>query len=388
MNSWKLWSHSLRPLKDWRMLLLLFFVSTIVALPLVGFLDAHYSDAFSNRVAAVDVLTNRQPAAGLYIAAFLDQERVGVGLVPLLMFGVVMTFLTQLFLSGGIVVWNGREPRPFLSSFYQACGRNVKHNLKLTFAFLLQAFFVVGSWFAVSFGIAALLDEKQIAGGASFVRMVGLIGGLLLFGMLRMTTDFARATPRVVEWMPAFDAWLSGWRWFWRNRVRTLALFLAQFLIGGSILLALNAWEWSIDATSGSKVMLVFLIAQVAIVTRCAVRLASWGGITRFVEVQWQRDQEEKKHRELQEQWERERRWREEQRRQEEARAAAEAAAAAAAAAEAVPSEPASAEEAGDVTQVVRLSNFPTATIEAPLEIPEAEDFSLHTVEQPMPEKV
>jgi hypothetical protein len=129
-----------------------------------------------------------------------------------------------------------------------------------------------------------LLNVPPDAASRRAVWWALVILGVLLFGVLSLVYDFARAARR---YAPSIGAWrgvrfaLRALRGSWGP---ALLLFLF-WLVAGSLALGLGfAAAWFLPSVSLPAVALLFAIQLAALWLRSAVRVAAWGSFLGFLE--------------------------------------------------------------------------------------------------------
>jgi hypothetical protein len=151
----------------------------------------------------------------------------------------VLGVLLQAFFAGGIVVVLGRGPFAF-GQFVEPARRNLGHNVKCLLLFVVALVVVVGGWFGGAIAASRTLLEN--APPDSFAHRASwwatLLIGLLLFAVLSLVYDFARAARR---YAPTIGAWRSvrfAWRVLGGVWLRALALFGFWLVLGALAVVA------------------------------------------------------------------------------------------------------------------------------------------------------
>lgn len=292
---WSLLAAGLAALRSWRILLLLFLSVTLAALPATLAFTAEASGAFGKGPAGAAMLENSDPAVGFYLIDFMHHQKPFGAWALLLVFGILLMFVQQAFLAGGIVEFAGREPRPFFGAFFRACGQHLKHNLKLTALFLFALLFILGTYGGVASRIATapFKDAPPNTPLQLVVSYAVFAVGLFIYAAMRAIVDLARASVRYRPFRGTIAALRDGATWFIRAPFRIVGALLFWLVIGAIVQLILIRSEWSLTPTTGAEVLLVFLFAQLAIVWRSAMRLAGFGSVVRYAEILANREDEQ-----------------------------------------------------------------------------------------------
>ncbi|HEY3202787.1 MAG TPA: hypothetical protein VGL03_03905 [Thermoanaerobaculia bacterium] len=268
-------------------LILLLAVTTAVlgvsgAMPLSPAL----SDSVASTLAGDHFILNHPTFAPTDLFDFLHEKADAIRATrrAALWSGVLGVFL-QLLFAGGIIAVVGHGPFTF-GQFVEPARRNFWHNLKCFFLFVVAAAIVLGLWFGAGGAMTKRLFQNVPPDAAvrSVARWVTILVGVLLFAILSLLYDFARAARRH---SPTIGAWrafrfarrsLSG-SWF-----RALGLFLFWLVLGGVAVLLLFAIVWEMPATSPIAIALLILLQFSVLWVRSAVRVAAWGSYIGFLE--------------------------------------------------------------------------------------------------------
>lgn len=197
----------------------------------------------------------------------------------------VLGVLLQMFFAGGIVAVLGRGAFSF-GQFFEPARRNFWHNVKCFFFFALMLAVVYGIVFGGAFAAGKKIFENVPPDADSRTAWDwGLrVLAVLIWGVLSLLYDFARAARR---YSPLIGAW-RGFRFARRalsgSWMRALALFLFWFLLGAAVWLACIAAAWFLPAVSVPAIALLFLVQLLGIWARSAVRVATWGSYLAFLD--------------------------------------------------------------------------------------------------------
>jgi hypothetical protein len=198
---------------------------------------------------------------------------------------VILTLLSQMFFAGGMVVVLGRGPFAF-SQFFEPARRNWWHNVKCFFLFAILACVVFGVFFGAGYAAHKKLfeDAPPGAAGGRIWDWGFLIVGVLLWGVVSLLYDFARAARRYDAGIGAWRAWGFARRALRGSWIRGLILFLFWFLLGGAAWLAAIAAAWYMPAASPLAIAILLLLQFLSIYVRSAVRVAAWGSYVEFLD--------------------------------------------------------------------------------------------------------
>jgi hypothetical protein len=266
-------------------MLVLLAAADLAALPVPMALHGSFTAAFGDTLAGEAIRRNAAPDAGLYWIDYLRRYHPFSAAGGAFWLAVALTLLFQIFLAGGIIETVGRERRPFLGGFFGACGRHFHHNLRAFLLFVLFVLLVPGVWLALTTAGAHGLfrNAPPHTTGAAIFAVVRYGIALLLFAILSMAYDFARAMPRFgpVRTWPAFRSGLAVAR---REPVAVAGIFFFWLIVAGVFQILWSALEWNAAPATSGAIAAVFLAQQIGIFIRCAARVATWGSIVSFLE--------------------------------------------------------------------------------------------------------
>ncbi|MEP6993001.1 MAG: hypothetical protein ABI968_00675 [Acidobacteriota bacterium] len=193
--------------------------------------------------------------------------------------------ILQVFFAGGIVAVLGRGRFTF-GQFFEPARRNFGHNVKCFLLFLLAGAVVVGGWLGGALAARKKLFEDAPPDAASHIVSwwAILLVGVLLFAILSLLYDFARAARRYSPTIGAWRAVRFAFRAMKGARLRALALFFFWLVLGGAAVVASIGLTWAMPAVSLPAVILLFLLQFGALWLRSAVRVAAWGSYIGFLE--------------------------------------------------------------------------------------------------------
>jgi hypothetical protein len=197
----------------------------------------------------------------------------------------LIAVLQQALIAGGLVVVLGRGRFSF-GQFVEPARRNVWHNVKclLLFAAVLAA--VGAGWYYGALPATERLLENVSPDSAAHTaaRWLTLLAGLLVFAILSLVYDFARAARR---YAPAIGAWQSvrfAWRVLGGSWVPALTLFGFWLVLGALAVAAGVGAVWTMPAVSLPAVAFLFAVQLAVLALRSAVRVATWGSYVAFLD--------------------------------------------------------------------------------------------------------
>jgi len=197
----------------------------------------------------------------------------------------VLGVLLQMLYAGGIVVVLGRGPFSF-GQLFEPARRNFWHNLKCFFFFAILNGVALGAWLGGGVALRKKFFENAPpdAPGRNVVFWVLAVGAVLLFAVISLLYDFARAARRHAPTIGAFRAFRFARRALSGSWLRAIALWIFWFVLGGGAVLALFAVTWSLPAVSRPAIALLILCQFGVLWLRSAVRVAAWGSYLALLE--------------------------------------------------------------------------------------------------------
>jgi hypothetical protein len=195
--------------------------------------------------------------------------------IPLAILGIGM----YTFLAGGVLDLLTKEKRFSAPSFFRACGTYLGRFLRiwiLTAIVLLLVIALLSTLLGMVVGMVnAHADSEQAAG---FAIIVSLTVFSLLLLLIFMASDYARVYTVVQDGHSSWKALGHGFLFVFRNTGSSLALhLLLLFLLGSAVALYL-VLEGLIDIDRPITIFLVFLLQQLFMIGRAAIRVAFSAG--------------------------------------------------------------------------------------------------------------
>jgi hypothetical protein len=193
--------------------------------------------------------------------------------------------LLQAFFAGGLVAALGRGPFSF-SQFFEPARGNFWHNVKCFLLFGPAAALVLGAWLAGEHKAAQKLlrDTPPDSPLHSLAGWGAVIVALLLFAVLSLLYDFARAARRHAPAIGAFRAYRFAWRALSGSWLPALGLWLAWLSAAAAATLSFLALAWAVPAVSPPAIVLLFALQLAGLAARSAARVGAWGSFLAFLE--------------------------------------------------------------------------------------------------------
>lgn len=246
------------------------------AVPLWPALDA----GLAGTLAGDNILRNHPTFAPTDVFDFLRVHGDAVLATRQAMFWcAVLGVLLQMAFAGGIVASLGRPGALSWSDFFGGVRRNLWHNAKCFGIFLLLAALILGVWLGGGFAaLRKIFEQAPPWSSARFGSRLALgLAALLIFAVLSLLYDFARAARRSSPSIGASKAWGFARRALSGAWGRALPVFLFWAIVGGGAVLALLAFEWAGTATSWAGIAGHTLLQVAVLAARSAVRVGAWG---------------------------------------------------------------------------------------------------------------
>ena len=268
-------------LKGGRLVIFILTVATMVLAVLAAApLGPALAQSFAGTLAGDHILKNHPSFAPTDFFDFLREKAPAVsGMGAAERLAALIGLLQQILFAGGIVAVLGRAVPISLPDFVAGVRRNAWHNIKCFLIFLLLAGTILGVWFGVTHALSRKLFEGMAPGSpsATIFKVATAVVALILYAVLSLLQDFARATRRD-------GSAIGAWRSYGRARrilagrwTRALGLFLFWLLFGGALLSAGIALEWTAPAVSALAIAVHVLIQAAVLAVRSAIRVAAWG---------------------------------------------------------------------------------------------------------------
>ena len=273
-------------LRQWKLILLLLLTSAVLgwisAMPLAPVFQSDFAGTLVG-----DHLIRHAPSLAPtdFVDFFEKRDDAIQGARRTASAAGVLGVLLQVFFAGGIVAVLGRGRFSF-GQFFEPARRNLWHNVKCLLLFLPALAVLVGGWFAGAMAASGKLfeDAPPESGARSLAWWVTLLVGLLLYAVLSLVYDFARAARR---YAPAIGAWRAvrfAWRALGGAWLRALALFGFWFVLGGAAVAAGVGIVWALPAVSWPAIALLVVLQLAALALRSAVRVGAWGSYLSFLD--------------------------------------------------------------------------------------------------------
>jgi len=197
----------------------------------------------------------------------------------------ILGIVVQIFLAGGIIAVLRHGPFGF-GQLFEPARRNFWHNAKCFLLFCVALGVAESVWLGGGFYARRKLFENSPPDAAShrISWWILVAGAILIYAVLSILYDFARAARR---FSPTIGAW-RGWR-FARaaasgSWLAALGVWLFWFLAGGVLWLGLLLAAWLMPAVSPLAILVNFALLLSALAARSAARLGAWGSWIAFLE--------------------------------------------------------------------------------------------------------
>ncbi|HKF44157.1 MAG TPA: hypothetical protein VKG01_13735 [Thermoanaerobaculia bacterium] len=260
--------------------LLLTATTVVLSILAAAPLGPALGDAFGRTLAGDHVIRNHPLFAPTDVYDFLHEKSDAVGgAAAATRWAALLILLQQILFAGGIVAVLGKAGGFTAGEFAWGVRRNAWHNFKCFAIFLLLGGGVIGTWVWGTHAFAKRVFESSPPGsrGPLAFRITVILVALLLYAILSLLHDFARAARRFDNSVGALRSWgrarraLSG-RW-----TRALGLFFFWLVLGGVVLAAGFSLEWMSPAVSAVAVFLQILLQIAILAIRPVIRVAAWG---------------------------------------------------------------------------------------------------------------
>lgn len=262
------------------MILLLTLATILLGVTAVVPLWPSLQSALGRTLAGDHIVRNHPTFAPTDVLDFLREKSSATAAVASAAhWSVVLTVALQMLLAGGIVAALGR-PGPFVwSEFFAGCRRNLWHNFKSFLFFVLLVALLPGVWLGATMALGKqLFEEAPPWSDARFAyRLTTVAVGLLLFALVSLVYDFARAARRRDRAIGAWAALRLARRTLSGAWLRGLGLIVFWFVAGGAAVLGLFCLEWSGSASSWGAIALHTALQVAVLAARSAVRVGAWG---------------------------------------------------------------------------------------------------------------
>jgi hypothetical protein len=275
-----------RALGHGKLILLLTLTTVALGLGAAIPLGAAFESDFGGTLAGDHLLRNHPTFAPTDVVDF-GRENASLlsGVAGGSRYGVLLTILLQTFFAGGIVAVLGRGRFSF-GQFFEPARRNFWHNLKCFFLFAILLGVVFGAVLGGAFAADQKLFESTPPGAASarLFDWTVTIAAVLLWGILSLLYDFARAARRYNGAVGAWRAYAFARRALRGSWTRGLILYLFWLILGGGAWMTAIAVAWTMPASSPLAIGLLLLVQFLSLLVRSAVRVATWGSYLEFLD--------------------------------------------------------------------------------------------------------
>jgi len=247
-----------------------FILALFAALPVSGFLgrSVGYSMSLGRSQAAFDYTF-----WGELLARFEDQ--INSILDHTILF-LILFLLISVFLIGGVLVYfKNNQERFRLRTFWDGCSEYFWRILRLTIYFLffqgviLAIFFSIFAYVCDGLNPFAMQSEEQLMNAAKIIGPIYI----LAFTFVAMIQDYAKI--HLVRQAPqfVFRTFIDSFKVVFKNIGRFSFLYLLNIL---SFLFIFTVYWWiteQFDGITMSSIMLLFLIGQLFVIARIAIKL-------------------------------------------------------------------------------------------------------------------
>lgn len=198
---------------------------------------------------------------------------------------LVVAVLLQMFFAGGMVVVLGRGSFSF-GQFFEPARRNFWHNVKCFFLFAILAGIVLGLFFGGAYAVDKKIFADTPPGATSGVVFGWAVrlAAVILWGVLSLWYDFARAVRRYSSTVGAWRAYGFARRALRGSWTRGLVLYLFWLILGAAAWLGAILIAWTMPAVSPVAIALLLAVQFATIYVRSAVRVAAWGSYVEFLD--------------------------------------------------------------------------------------------------------
>jgi uncharacterized membrane protein len=259
------------------LVLTLYGVNLLLAFPALYFSRFVLTAALGNSLAGESLL------AGFDYTVWFDLlSPRNLSLGTLLQFAVPMAILgiaLYTFLAGGVLDLLAREKRFSAASFFRACGTYLGRFLAiwiLTTIVLLLVIALFGTFLGVVVGIVNAQSDSEQATGITII--VSLIVFSFPIFLIFMASDYARVYTVVQGGHSSWKALGRGFQFVLRNTGSTLGLHLLLLLLLGIAVALYLVLEGLVAIDRPGTIVLVFLLQQLFMVGRAAIRVAFSAG--------------------------------------------------------------------------------------------------------------
>jgi hypothetical protein len=273
-------------LSHWKLVLLLTLVSVVLGVTGASPLFPALEESVAGTLAGDHFIRNAPTLApGDFLDLMKHDDWAFDGARSASRWAGLLGVLIQIFLAGGIIGVLGHGPFGF-GQLFEPARRNFWHNAKCFLIFCVALGLALSAWLGGGFYARHKLFEKSPPDAAShrLTWWILMLGALLIYAVLSILYDFARAARR-------FSPVIGAWRGFRFARAaaagswgRALGIWFVWFVLGAAGWLGLLLLAWLMPAVSPIAILVNFALMLAALVARSAARVGEWGSWIAFLE--------------------------------------------------------------------------------------------------------
>ena len=260
-----------------RLVITLYLVNLLLAFPALYVTHSALESALGNSLAGESLLP------GFDFTVFFDllgaHSLTPGSLLPLSLSLAVAGVVVQVFLAGGILDLLVREKRFSGATFFRACGAYIGRFTRIWILTVLSLLLVIALFCILFVAMVDIINAKmgseQATGIATIIVLVVFsVPVLLVF----MASDYARVNTVVHEGQSAWMSLRRGFLFVLRNIGSTLGLHLLLLLLLTVFIVLYLSLEGLINMDRSFTILLVFLLQQLFVLARLAIRVAFCAG--------------------------------------------------------------------------------------------------------------
>jgi hypothetical protein len=200
-------------------------------------------------------------------------------LLPLASSLAILAAAVQTFLAGGVLDLLAHEKHFSATTFFRACGTYLGRFLRI---WLLTALLLVLTLLVLATLLSAVVDMISLQYNSERVTVLAAISMLVLFSLpvllVSMASDYARVSTVVHDSRSSWKAMSRGFWFVLRNAWSALGLHLLLLLLLAVLVALYFALEGFVEMDRPSSVVLIFLLQQLFLFGRTAIRVAFCAG--------------------------------------------------------------------------------------------------------------